>query len=290
MRRASGLLLLAAACTEPSVDGLGEAVDAGATPRDAGAPPPGDAGSEEDAAPDAGPPDVGPPDTGAVDLGPPARSLVRRPIFGSLPVANLVMNPLFDTQSALRPVRFDGSTPARLVTHESPTGTPVARLDGGEPMVLFVQGSSGPVEASIWIGRRPQDGPPAARVALTGLGEQDFQVGAELSGAPETDRAIGDVTWRRFSGVIEARLLGNGFLLVDPPEGTTFAAGPVVARQARQVAGRSTLAPAAPLRLPPATRAGLERVLERFREESRRRLAPAPLELRALPPLPLGEE
>lgn len=227
--------------------------------------------------PDAGfPVDLGPADSGVTrDLGPPARTLVTRRVMGETPLNNLVMNPLFDTTSALRPATSNGQSPARLFLPRTPTGTPVARIEGPETLALFVQSDAGPLEATIWLGWEGLTPPSPLGVFIVGLGTTRFQTGAELTVDPATERTIDGITWVQYGGTIQDRMLGHALLTVQAATGTVYVCGPVVVPQPSAVIGApNELRIARPLTLEPALRAELEAIIERWSSEHGRSLKP----------------
>lgn len=264
-------LLFAAACSEDTVDALPES-DAGVpvegSSRDVGGASSSDVGGMTDASQ---PEDLGPPDSGV----PPDRVLVPHRIFGELPTSNLVMNPLFDLRSAIRPVQLDGSTPGRLVTAESPSGTPVLALTAPEGAFVFVQGRRAPVQASVWVGvpaGRPLDN---AQVSIIGLGTSSLQVVASLERDLSSEVIRAGIVWWRFTGSVEDDLLGNALMFISPGTAPAYVAGPSAIQTAGDSIGRGRAPASSPSQpLPEATATALRKALSRWQAEEGRRLAP----------------
>ena len=104
----------------------------------------------------------------AVDAPPPLRKLIQKPLFGQMPLNNRVSHPeftVFDGLSWFPWCEKCSALPVRMFLPSTPLGQPAVLLPtlGQEEPFHFlgmVKGMDGPVEVSVWLGRKMVDGKP----------------------------------------------------------------------------------------------------------------------------------
>jgi hypothetical protein len=175
-------------------------------------------------------------DAGTPDAGPPARTLVTRPLFGDTHPGNLLIDPNFSTrygaglgnwlaatgdQSAQR-----GPTFVSGLLSDAPAGIalPVARFADASTstrhfqldLIAQVPGGPGPYRLHVWVSTLD----PAASAHLTGLqaglltslGDQGgFSVDEDAAKA----QVLGGRTWHLYTGDIDHELPMGGFVVLD---------------------------------------------------------------------------
>ncbi|MGC4120374.1 MAG: hypothetical protein QM765_38490 [Myxococcales bacterium] len=188
--------------------------------------PPDAAASGPDAGTDAGP------------VAPPLRKLLPAHLMGSAPIDNLVMAPNFDPYSE-QWYAVSGSmnlTESWIV--ELPTtpvnGLPVLKLPSASTdryVIGTARGGKGPLLASVWVGRDSGSSPELINeiaiqaLATTGVSDDYYPLTVE----PESERTIDRVRWVRYSGRIEADLLGFGsFVIFDQSQEVLYLLAPTM--------------------------------------------------------------
>jgi hypothetical protein len=104
----------------------------------------------------------------AVDAPPPLRKLTKKPLFGQMPLNNRVSHPeftIFDGLSWFPWCEKCNALPVRMFLPSTPLGQPAARLPTlgqEEPfhIIGMVKGMGGPLEVSVWLGRKMVDKKP----------------------------------------------------------------------------------------------------------------------------------
>ncbi|MBX2810483.1 MAG: hypothetical protein KTR25_01680 [Myxococcales bacterium] len=159
------------------------------------------------------------------------RTLQSYKIFGTLPINNLVMNPLLETvTTTLEPILLNRQRPTRLVTTWSPTQTPIIRINEPTGVLIVFQSQYAPLDISVWIGF--SDGLDFTRteVAVFGIRRQSSPLveTQSLIAEEKEDKIMGDIIWRRYQGQLSTFLLGHGWLLISSLASRMHITGPVV--------------------------------------------------------------
>lgn len=178
----------------------------------------------------------------APDLPPPLRKLTQRPLFGQMPLNNRVSHPEFtvvDGLSWLPWCEKCAALPVRMFLPRTPLGQPAVLLPtlGQEEPYHFlgmVKGVEGPVEVSVWLGRKLVAGQtPAftdAEAAFVGLFRAQGYGEVSLIGDQSTQpRVLDGIHWMRKAVWIEKSPVGWASLIVTDSLGHgVYVSSPIV--------------------------------------------------------------
>lgn len=181
------------------------------------------------------------PDVGklpVVEPEPPARTLERRALFGTMPVDNRFQDPL---------ITFSGSgwfafgsgyswpTSYRRIDHTSPTGTPILVLPGpenrgGVTALGQLKTARAPLHVEAWLGRDEGGGDDfsGVDVALVGLFASGAEDAVSLALDEGSRQVQGGVSWARFTADLEEGPVGWAYFMAgDTNEETLLLTGAV---------------------------------------------------------------
>lgn len=200
-------------------------------------------GTENDAAiTDAGV-DAALPDAGPDAAAPPLRVLTTRRLLGTSPVTNGVFDPQFTSVDGTgwNPYLDYYAPPAaiaRLQPARTPLGQPVLRVrrapgEAVAQVLGLVQAPDGAAEASLWLGRRTEDGTDLDQASaallgyVPGLGDLAYDLVPDPSAEPVE---LAGIRWQRFVVLMDAAPLGFSYLSVTSRYATALlVTSPVVA-------------------------------------------------------------
>jgi hypothetical protein len=155
--------------------------------------------------------------------GEPVRTLGVLPLFGTLPVDNRFMDPLFTTGSNAW-FSFGEDFQAAsfyLNDEETPTRTRAIELAGprdqptGVYMLTLYKSAAGPQTVSVWLGRAGAETDFSdVEIAVSGMFSDGSESGVNLEPDDATVRVIGQISWVQFSATLEDGPIGWASLQV----------------------------------------------------------------------------
>jgi hypothetical protein len=233
--------------------------------------------------------DEDPVEPGPIEPGPDLRTASARPLFGTMPVENRILDPLMTMTGSgwfgfANDFRSYPTIDRRVAA--SPTGTPFFEVRGeanraGATLLGQVKVARIPLHLEVWIGRSGEEAELGfVHVALAGLFADEGERAVDLEPDPASRVVIDGNAWVRFRADLDEGPVGWAYLMAADASRTpvTVLIGGAVAIERDPQANAALVPP-----VKRSLRQSEARLVEAVREKTRQLAAPrAPVP----PPLP----
>lgn len=170
------------------------------------------------------------------------RKLIRRSLFGQMPLNNRFKDPLFNGLGRFdwlirnpRSTQFEWKTHYRKEIWESPTKMPILHVPKTGTNQIEVFGtfhlSRQAAQVSVWVGRvdalaGESSWPKVSIYGLDVTNVGNFQ-GVDLDPADQSEEKMGNITWRQYKGVV-SNFAGYAYLsILDNSPSALYVQSPI---------------------------------------------------------------